>query len=262
MFAIECPRIAPLFFGPRWSACVVWSLAAFLAACAGAPPPEVAPPPVPDTVVVVDTVVMEVESGTNAALEQRVARLQLTLLEKDAQVEGLRAQLDAAYQEVVRTMAKLQSQASRAEAASGMAEAEIAVRDLRAAGGRQVPAEVAQATALLERSTAEFNQENYAGSLFLATQARTVAEGARGRLTGGGNRTVQPGEEPFAVPVPLRTLSRSNVREGPGTNTRVLFTLDPGVALTGQSHTDDWVRVTDPSGRTGWVFHTLVGNRE
>src|SRR2546422_9689182 len=67
----------------------------------------------------------------------RVARLGLLVAERDAQVEDLQARLDEARQEVVRALAKLQTVASRAEAASAIAEAEIAVQALRAATGTQ-----------------------------------------------------------------------------------------------------------------------------
>ncbi len=234
----------------------------FLAACASSPPPESAPPPVPDTVIVVDTVMVEVESAANPELEQHIARLQLELLERDAQLEGLRDQADAAHQEVVRTMAKLQTQASRAEAASGIAEAEIALRDLRAAAGGRATPEIEQAQEFLDMSSAEFGQDNFAGALYLATQARTAAEGVRLQLRGNVGQTMRPGEVIFAVPVPLQTLRRSNVREGPGLDSEILFTLDPGVALVGRTHTDEWLRVTDERGRTGWIFHSLVGNRQ
>src|SRR5947199_235423 len=68
----------------------------------------------------------------DTALEQRAARLELKVLEQEAQVDELQSRLDDARHEVVRAMAKLQSLATRAEAASGMAEAEIA---REAAGG-------------------------------------------------------------------------------------------------------------------------------
>jgi hypothetical protein len=231
---------------------------ASVSGCATAAPPETAPEP--DTVLVVDTV--RVEAGASAELEARVAKLQMDLLEKEGQLAEVTAQLDAARQEVVRTMAKLQSQASRAEAASGIAEAEIAVRDLRAAAGRQPVPEIAQAQQLLEMSGSEFNQDNYAGSLYLATQARAVAETGENRVRGGGGNSVRPGEVLFAVPVRLETLRRSNVREGPGLNFAILFTLDAGTSLIGRSHTDEWVRVSDERGRAGWIFHDLVGTRQ
>src|SRR3989442_61745 len=72
----------------------------------------------------------------DSVLEQRVARLELLVAERDAQVEDLEARLDEARQEVVRALAKLQTVASRAEAASAIAEAEIAVQALRAATGK------------------------------------------------------------------------------------------------------------------------------
>src|SRR5213078_2460104 len=71
----------------------------------------------------------------DTALEQRAARLELKVLEQGAQVDELQSRLDDARREVVRAMAKLQSLATRAEAASGMAEAEIALQALRTANG-------------------------------------------------------------------------------------------------------------------------------
>ncbi len=53
-----------------------------------------------------------------------------------------------------------------------------------------------------------------------------------------------------------------NVRDGPGGGYRVLFTVEPGAALTGYSAVDQWVRVADEGGRSGWMFVTLVGRRE
>jgi hypothetical protein len=159
-------------------------------------------------------------------------------------------------------MAKLQTQASRAEAASGIAEAEIAVRDLRAATGAQATPQVSEAQGFLDGSNAAFGEDNFAGALYLATQARTVAERARLQLGGSVGQTLRPGEVIFQVPVPLTTLRRSNVREGPGLNFEVLFTLDPGVALVGRTHTDEWVRVKDERGRSGWIFHELVDIRQ
>jgi SH3-like domain-containing protein len=42
----------------------------------------------------------------------------------------------------------------------------------------------------------------------------------------------------------------------------VLFTVESGTALTGYSTVDQWVRVADEGGRSGWIFVTLVGRRD
>jgi uncharacterized coiled-coil protein SlyX len=79
-------------------------------------------------------------------LEQRAQRLELALLERDAQIEELQTRLDETRQEVVRAMAKLQTLATKAEAASGLAEAEVAVQSLKTAGWSARDARTGQAT--------------------------------------------------------------------------------------------------------------------
>ncbi len=236
----------------RSALCSAFSVS--LAACAGGTSPAT-----PAPVAVVDTVV--VRAAADAELEQRVAALQFQLLERTAQVEDVQRQLEGTRQEVVRQMARLQTLASRANAASAMAEAEIGVEALTAADGNGEVPEAAQARRFLELSTTEFADENYAGALYLASQARSVARAADFRLTNLDQGDRQPSEVLFALPVPLETVRRSNVRTGPGLTFRVIVTLDPGTPLVGRSHTEMWVRITDDRKREGWIFHDLVASR-
>ena len=218
----------------------------------GNPPPSRDPARVPPTAVH-DTV-----------LEQRAARLELKLLEQEAQVAELQNRLDDARREVVRAMAKLQSLATRAEAASGMAEAEIALQALRSANGSnsaQTP-EIGQATQLLQLATTEFDKQNYAGALYLATQAKNAAAAGQGRLATGDRGATRSGEVPFALPLRLQTTGRANVREGPGAGFKVLFTLETGVPIVAYSYVDQWVRIRDDSDRAGWIHQTLIDRRE
>ena len=197
----------------------------------------------------------------DVALDRRVGVLQLRLLAKDAEIEALTRQLDDARQEVVRAMAKLRTLATRAEAASGMAEAEIAVQTLRSKADRSMP-ELEQAEHLLRMSSAEFNDENYGGALYLANQAKGAAGLGEDRLAGARQLPTRPGEVPFAVPVPLAVTGATNVREGPGTGFRVLFTLPAGAKVLGHAYADDWVRIAADSGRVGWVAGNLVTGRQ
>jgi hypothetical protein len=191
-------------------------------------------------------------------IEQRLARAELRLLEKEAQVEELQARLDDARREVVRSMAKLQSLATRAEAASGIAEAEIALQAVRATPGTPGAAEAGQ---LMRLSAAEFDNENYAGALYLANQSKAAALAARGQLATADRGALRAGEVPFALPLKLQTISRANLREGPGSRFAVVTTLQQAVPLTGQSYVEGWVRVTDDDGRRGWIHQGLVSRR-
>lgn len=217
-------------------------------------PVSTSPPPI--------RVVTETVTVRDRDLEQRISRLELRLLERDAQVEDLQARLDEARREVVRSMAKVQTLATRAEAASGMAEAEIALRTLRRSAGGQSAPEVARAAKLLEDATKEFNVQNYGGALWLANQAKSTAGIGRSRFASGDPSSARPGEVMFAVPLRLQTSGRSNVREGPGSAYRMVTTLEAGTSLIGLSYVDQWMRVQDDSGHAGWVFWNLVQKRQ
>lgn len=239
---------------------VVPAATALVACAPSVGPATPAAPAAVDTLVMVDTVRIE-SPGPTVELEERVARLQIQILEREVQLQELQDQLEATRLELVRNMARLQTQASRAEAASGMAEAEIALGTLRRAPGGNALPELTRATALFEQSSSEFNSENYGGALYLATQVRTLVRNGQTRLRGSGSAELRSGETLFAVPVPLRTTGRSNVRSGPGLSFEVQFTLDESADVVGQSYTSQWVRVVDDGGREGWIFHTLVTSR-
>lgn len=209
----------------------------------------------PTTRRVLDTVEVR-----DPELERRLGRVELLLLEKEAQVADLQTRLDDTREEVVRTLAKLQTVASRAEAASGMAEAELALQSLRRSEG-VLPLEVGQVTRLVQQSSAEFNKQNYGGALYLAGQAKSLARSFTGRLVDANPRISREGETPFALPIRLKASARGNVREGPGTGFAIAFAVEPGLPLIGYSYVDEWIRIGDENGRSGWIFRPLVSRR-
>lgn len=197
-------------------------------------------------------------ASSSATLEARIDELELRLLEERAQNLEVQARLDDARREVVRAMAKLQSLASRADAASGMAEAEIALQALPPTAAGQ---NAAEAVRLMAQSTAEFDDENYGGALYLANEAKSAAAAARGQVAGVDQASARPDERSFVVPLPLQTTTPANVREGPGVSFAVLFVLPTGASLTGHSTAQQWLRVTDESGRRGWISQSLIRAR-
>lgn len=233
----------------RFTICLI---GAALVACSS--PKSGARGPAPrNTPVRVDTVTVR-----DVEMDRRVTRLELRLLEKETQVEELTRRLDDARDEVVSTMAKLRNIASRAEAASAMAEADVALQQLRGMEAARSLPEMTQAAGFAQRSTAEFEKENYGGALYLANQAKAAAAAARSRASVGSRGAARAGETMFALPVRIRIGSRGNVRDGPGTNFPVVFEASAGTTLTGLSYTEDWIRVVDDAGRAGWIFRTLL----
>jgi hypothetical protein len=192
------------------------------------------------------------------ALETHITDLELRLIEKGAQVAELQTRLDDTRREVVRAMAKLQSFATRAEAASGIAEAELAAQSLSPAAATEAVAEVRQ---LMAQSSAEFDKANYAGALYLATQARNAATTASGQLASTDQGSARSGERPLALAVPLETTTVANVREGPGVRFGVVFTLPARAPIVAYSSAEQWLRIADDSGRRGWISQNLIRGR-
>lgn len=206
---------------------------------------------------------------TVGSLEVEIAKIKLQILEKEAQIKELedrlnsqQKMLDEAILEVVRAKAKLRSLESKAEAASEMAEAEIAVKALKVQlKGRGGDQEIIKAEQLLKMSVQEFQKENYGGALYLISQAKGHIRGGQMRLGGEKKLESVEGEVLFAQPLPLQVVKTSNLREMPDLKSNILTTLEKGTPLIGYSYKGQWVRVTREDGNAGWIFQTLVGGR-
>ena len=196
-------------------------------------------------------------------LQNKMATLQLSLVKKDIQTrervgyQGLRQKnLDEVIHDVVAAKARLGSLESKADAASGLAEVKVALKDLKTRTNPELRPEVIQAERLLRMSAMEFDKENYGGSLYITLQAGSLLKMAEERVA------IQ--EEPpvsFALPIPLRVVKRSNVREGPGLEFKILLTLDRESPVTGHAYKDQWVQVVTENGKRGWIFYPLLDVR-
>jgi hypothetical protein len=241
--------------------CLSCSLIALAgAACAKAPPSGPAPSVIHDTVVV-QPAVGRVDTVADPDTRQRLSEMEAEVLSREARIQILEEQLEDAQREVVRAMARSQTVASRAEAASAIAEAELAVNTLRSQVGPDPGKELPSAERYLRQSNEAFNAGNYGGALYLASQTRATTGRVLDRIRRQQASDTRPGETAFDAPLRLQTTTRANVRDGPGLEFRVLFTLDPGSSVQGVSYIEGWVRITDDSGRTGWIARSLVDSR-
>ncbi len=195
----------------------------------------------------------------NKELANKVAGLQLRLLEKEARLRDSGRRFAAAVLEVVRAKAKLRSWGSKAEAASNLAEAEVALTDLKdqSAGGDQYAAS-SKAEELLRLATQEFEHENYGGALYLTSQAKSLLQNSQEGSVNRETLPLLPGEVAFDLPVSLRARGRSNLRAGPGPEFKVLTAVGDGASLVGHSYKGRWIRVRAVDEWVGWIFYKLV----
>jgi Bacterial SH3 domain len=202
-------------------------------------------------------------------LEERMSDIQLRLLEKDSQIKALEEQLksqqkvlDDAFLEVVRSKAKLRSLETKAEAASNMAEAEIAVKALKVeSGAGDQDADVRRAEQLLKMSADEFKNENYGGALYLTNQAKAHIKAGQVRLRAGEGMSSHKGETPFPQPLELKLLQRTSLRQDPESRSKVVGRLEKGTHVLGYSTAAGWIRVGGEDGAKGWVLRSAVGGR-
>jgi len=228
-------------------------------ACSSPPPPRATPPPVaaPDPrPAPVKQAPPETVTVRDPELEREDVRLRMDLLERSAQLAALTRQLDDATTEVVRAMARLRTMATRAEAASAMAEAEVTLQQLRG-GAEPQPPEARQAEAALHAASTAFDAQNYGGAVYLATQAKRAATAGRGRLA-EGRAGAREGERAFAVPVEMQTTRRANLRAAPGLAAELVATVAAGTPLTAYAWSQEWIRVTMADGRGAWVHQSMV----
>ncbi len=209
------------------------------------------------------------EENENRRIENQ--RMRIAMLEKEARNRQLGVRLsfqkqmaDEAVIEVVRAKAKLRSIESRAEAASTMAETEIAIKEIKqwaSMGNIGSSEHLIKADALLKMSTEEFKRENYGGALYLAGQAKIQVKALKAGLEQDRLHDQISGEIPFFPPLPLKLIKRSNLRNAPDINSTIRRILDRDELVMGYSHKDEWIRVNTDFGDSGWIHQSLVDAR-
>jgi hypothetical protein len=234
-------------------------IALFLAAGAiGCAKPQAQPAgPAPVQAPVPAAVETVTVTARDPEMERELGRTKVQLLERNARIADMERRLGETTNELVRAMARLRTLATRAEAASAIAEAEVTLQQLRGRSGGQAPPELAQAESALRQASAAFDAENFGGAVYLATQAKRLGSAGRGRLAEAGG-SARPNERPFAIPVPLTTTAAANLRESPVASATVVVRVASGTALTAYSYEQEWLKVATAEGVSAWVHQSVV----
>jgi len=174
----------------RASACGLIALGLLLASCTTPEPvpvasPEPAPEPPKAELKRKKAPAPPKRFVMTPEMDERLAKPLLLLLEREAQIQNLDNKLDEAIQETVRSKAKLASQESRAEAATNLAEAEVALKTLKGSvKGLEKRPDYARVAQLMKASEEELKKENYGGSLYLTNQIKTQLRELQDRVEG------------------------------------------------------------------------------
>ncbi len=241
---------------------VTIALAASLAGCA-TPPPEpslatLPPAPLPAPV-----------AACPACLDQglEIARLRQELAAREAQILDLRASqrdqakvIQESTREATRAKARARRLGTQADAASYLAEVEVALGALKASLGTARPPLLPLAESLVEGASAPFAQGDYAEAMNRAAQAEQVIAIVADLRAAPTGRAPAP-EVLLQLAIPLRLASDARLRREPRPASNTVAMVAKGTPIVASAYRGSWMRVATEDGRIGWVGQSSLAAR-
>ena len=234
----------------RWTVVVVIGLNMMGCALRNPPPVPVAPP------------------ESCLAQQSEIERLQQLLAEKEALIRSQQVhqqdqarELQASTSQAARAQIKLRRMATQPDAASTLAEVEVAMETLKASK-TTAPQQAMQSQAqrLLDAAAAAYAKDDFATAVDRATQSRELIDMAKGQPAGKAP-SARRVTVTFQAPIPLRTRIDCNLRQLPRGNAVIRKVLKQDSALMALAYRGDWLRIQTEDGDTGWLLNTLVEAR-
>lgn len=194
-------------------------------------------------------------------LRNEVAKLELKLLEKQAEINQLQLSQQNAIREAVRTKAKLRSRSSKAEAVANMVETKMALKAIKVEQiNEQEKRILKQANALIEMSDKALDEGNIDGASFLSSEARQLILNINLQKSSYDQADKGMAKIIFLTPLNMKTIKKSNVRVSPDLEGRILYKLERGQQVKALAHTDKWIHIEDSRRRKGWIYYQLLKN--
>jgi len=195
--------------------------------------------------------------------------LRQELANRDAEVRDLRAKereqvkvLQETTREAARAKVKLRRLATQVDAASYLAEVEVALQSQRTSPGASTNAPLlALAQGLLEATAAPFAQGDYGSVMDRTAQAEQLGNVAADNQVRSGSRPRPraPGEVAFQVAISLKVTIDSNLRRQPLPKSPIVSVLRKDSPLVAHAWKGNWMRVETADGRSGWVDQAQLG---
>lgn len=170
--------------------------------------------------------------------------------------------LQESTREVTRAKVKLRRLATQADAASYIAEVEVAQESLRASlGAKSTIPLMVLAQGLLASTAAPFAQGDYGAAMDRAAQAEQLFTLVAHYQLRPGSRDRVPGEVPLQVAIPLKVNVEGKLRRQPLDKAPVVATLKRDGLLVAHAYKGLWMQVETEDGRSGWVEQARLGPR-
>ena len=200
---------------------------------------------------------------------REIAQLRQDLGNREAELRNLRSNqreqvkvLQESTREVTRAKVKLRRLATQADAASYIAEVEVAMESLRSSlGATSTPPLMMLAQSVLDSTPAPFAQGDYGVAMDRAAQAEQLIAVVADNQVRPGPRPRVRGEVLLQVAISLKVTVDSKLRRQPVSRGPVVGVLKKDSTLVAYSYKGSWLKVETEDGRSGWVDQTRLGAR-
>jgi hypothetical protein len=206
-----------------------------------------------------NTVLQEKNTQLAAELTEKKAltsRLQIKLLEKDAEINRLAAMQQNLSRESARNKARTHPPKNKAEAVALLAETETTINAakelIRNAADRQVLAGLDQ---LMEEGRTAIEQGYFDKAYTRATEA---SERIRKMQLEKAATIRSAPVSSFSSPMPMQIAKKSKLRKNPGIHAQVLKILEPGTMVKATRYQGHWVKIQIDDQEPGWIYYSLL----
>lgn len=202
-------------------------------------------------------------SELQSSLDQQkelTAQLQLSLLEKHAELNKLMVKNERLVTEFVRNKTKLRNRGNKVETVRLLAEVTAIIDTAKAKNSEgKWDDTIILAEQYLSESQDELKIKNYDGAAYLASQALDIIQS-----TQLDNRNIEDAqadtEVVFFSNLPMRVIENSNVRGAPSLQAKIILVKKAGSTVTAMGYSGLWVKIKIKEGQHGWIHYSLLSS--
>lgn len=215
----------------------------------------------------IDVVPIPEKPPSQRILRDEIASLKQKLAEKDELIQNLNAReqdraqiLQKTAGEMSRAENKLHRLATQPEAASKIAEVEIAVHAAKLVSFSESEATLQSlAQRFLDAATTAYEQKNYSAAMNHAAQSGELIDA----ITNPTRKMFVSQDAPlaFRITVPLLTTKAINLQAEPNHQAKAITSLKRNTPLTATAYHDNWLQVQTMNDLSGWIQSQAVDIR-
>ncbi|GEM_PF-979931 len=192
--------------------------------------------------------------------KQLTAQLQLSLLEKHAELNKLMVKNERLVSEFVRNKTKLRNRGNKVETVRLLAEVTAIIDTAKSNNNSgKWDDSIKLAEQYLSESQAELDIDNFDGSAYLASQALDIIQSTqldKSEIEDAKTDT----EVVFFAHLPMTVIENSNIRATPSIKAKIISVKKANTAVTATGYSGLWVKVKIKEGMHGWIHYSLLSS--